>query len=283
MLIECPNCNAKYDLPSEAFGAKGREMRCVKCDHEWFQTETGALASSQDTGHLTSPQERESFDPPIPSIAMLDTEQEEDVRETDEPLEPSIDDDDSGTSIPDGIKPIDDNIEIIIGADSDLSDVEENEKPQHKKTSAMAKANGIFAAILIWLVIAGAMVLWRGPILSAWPKMAGVYDMVGIELPLKGREFVVESLNATLEKHDNGKAFIVLKGRVLNMSSKPVTSPKMVATLHDTSGKKVGSWIIEAPSGIIEPGAGFSISSDNPALSEDISDVRLSFMPEFKH
>lgn len=257
-------------------------MRCVKCAHEWFEDGSDASPSFDDTDTMTSPQERENFDPPIPAIAMLDTEQEEEHQENAPEIEAPIDDDNE-TGIPDGIKPIDDNIEITIGADPDLNDDEDDERPRRKKTSAMAKANGIFAAILIWLVIAGAMILWRGPVLSVWPQMAGVYDMVGIELPLKGKEFVVESLNANLEKHDDGKAFIVLKGRVLNMSSKPVTSPKMVATLHDTSGKKVGSWIIEAPSGIIEPGAGFSISSDNPAISNDISDVRLSFVPEFKH
>ncbi len=37
MILNCPSCSAKFMISSEALGADGREVRCGKCGHMWFQ------------------------------------------------------------------------------------------------------------------------------------------------------------------------------------------------------------------------------------------------------
>ena len=37
MILECPSCSARFMLSSDALGSKGREVRCGKCAHMWFQ------------------------------------------------------------------------------------------------------------------------------------------------------------------------------------------------------------------------------------------------------
>jgi predicted Zn finger-like uncharacterized protein len=37
MILTCPSCSASYNVPSDAIGEEGRDVRCKKCQHTWFQ------------------------------------------------------------------------------------------------------------------------------------------------------------------------------------------------------------------------------------------------------
>ncbi len=37
MILICPSCSAKFMISSDALGEEGREVRCGKCAHGWFQ------------------------------------------------------------------------------------------------------------------------------------------------------------------------------------------------------------------------------------------------------
>lgn len=37
MIISCPSCSSKFAVKSEAIGEKGRNVKCAKCAHKWFQ------------------------------------------------------------------------------------------------------------------------------------------------------------------------------------------------------------------------------------------------------
>ncbi|SEC52605.1 MJ0042 family finger-like domain-containing protein [Rhodobacter sp. 24-YEA-8] len=37
MLLACPNCDARYDVPDSAIPEAGRDVQCSNCGHAWFQ------------------------------------------------------------------------------------------------------------------------------------------------------------------------------------------------------------------------------------------------------
>lgn len=37
MLIGCPNCKVSFAVPAKAIGNSGRNLKCSKCSHIWFQ------------------------------------------------------------------------------------------------------------------------------------------------------------------------------------------------------------------------------------------------------
>lgn len=36
MIIECPACATRYEVPDTAIGSVGRKVRCAKCRHSWY-------------------------------------------------------------------------------------------------------------------------------------------------------------------------------------------------------------------------------------------------------
>ena len=36
MIIECPNCNKKFDIDQNLISENGRLLQCGSCDHKWF-------------------------------------------------------------------------------------------------------------------------------------------------------------------------------------------------------------------------------------------------------
>ena len=36
MIIECSNCNKKFEVDAELIPEKGRSIQCGSCDHKWF-------------------------------------------------------------------------------------------------------------------------------------------------------------------------------------------------------------------------------------------------------
>ncbi len=37
MILTCPSCATRYSINSVALGDRGREVRCIKCAHTWYQ------------------------------------------------------------------------------------------------------------------------------------------------------------------------------------------------------------------------------------------------------
>src|SRR5215510_13329603 len=38
MILTCPSCSTRYQADGARFVAPGRNVRCAKCGHVWFQT-----------------------------------------------------------------------------------------------------------------------------------------------------------------------------------------------------------------------------------------------------
>ncbi|MDE3059826.1 MAG: zinc-ribbon domain-containing protein [Pseudomonadota bacterium] len=48
MILQCPECKARYAVPSRAVGPDGRTVRCARCQHSWHATPEAAAEMPDD-------------------------------------------------------------------------------------------------------------------------------------------------------------------------------------------------------------------------------------------
>jgi predicted Zn finger-like uncharacterized protein len=108
MIIVCPACETRYDLPESAIGPEGRTVRCAQCRHSWLQlgpesaeatepleaaaplsTETDVPAQNADTAEITAPPAPTAPIPPAaPPVDPLVASLAFNLWEADEPAPP---------------------------------------------------------------------------------------------------------------------------------------------------------------------------------------------------
>jgi len=87
MVVQCPNCEARFKVPSDALGPAGRRVRCGDCGHTWraYPDEAGGgdaetEASAADTGPSAIDETAPFTDPDPPAAeAALDAPSETDA------------------------------------------------------------------------------------------------------------------------------------------------------------------------------------------------------------
>lgn len=267
MILVCPECSTRYLMSASAIGEGGRDVRCAKCDHQWFQ--------DYEAEEFT-PQAEETFSPDLPGgdsfISMDNLPDDEDVEtdegdskeseetsSSDEPLEEE--------AIPDSVKPLPEGSNVP----AHISDV--------VAVSLQARMTGYGAALGLFLILAVCGFIFKQTIVSAWSPAAMIYELAGTPVAMQGEGLVMESLSASLMRDKTGKDVLVLKGRVINLTDHSIDVPPMVAILRSTNGEDGEHWMIDAPVDQVEPGASFAFKSDYPSVPRGVGSVNLTFAP----
>lgn len=282
MILVCPSCTARYLIPSKSLGGEGREVRCAKCDHEWFQGPdefgpTDNFESVSQPSHeqtdavLDDDGDISSDDLPNNEASYEEPERVDDVElsEVNEPSE--VDAYLEETDIPESVKP-DGKTNVPAFAKDVL----------RQKPSLQARLAGYMGALAVFgLLIIGAF-FFKTTIIEKWPPATVIYELAGSSTSLKGEELVVESLSAQVLKDVDGRNYLLLQGRVVNLTNEIQSVPPLLARLRSTNGDDGDSWTIDTPLETLEPGEAFTFKSDYPAVPKGVGSVNLTFLPVVK-
>ena len=290
MILTCPNCSAQYTLPDTAFDDGGRDVRCAKCKHQWF-----ASGEAQDEVVVTDEGFIEDVAQDVVDASFEEEASNNDItddlsflHDMDGEGEVGASDIDAGSALDEGVS---DDTDAADGEGNFTENIPEGVKPtaQDKVIPALgsnktpisfqAKLTGLLAALAIFLMFVVAGFVLKQKIVTLWPPAAAIYELTGLSVSFKGENLVMESLSANVEEDVDGRDYLLLQGRVINLTNKAQTVPKLIARLRDTNGKDGDSWEIEPPLNVLEPGDSFTFKSDYPALPRDTGSVNLTFMP----
>jgi len=273
MIIECPECRARYQVPDGTVGTTGRTVRCANCRHSWYQEPQDELSGEdwEEEEAFASPvaAEPDSY-PPEPDPAPVAASR----LATSHVAVPIAATAPAAASAP----PLPLIAPALVEADPEPSAVAAGydafaHRPPfrpERNTARMRTVASLAAGLL--MLAAVAVILWT--------TAPGLAQQVGLsigpaELPLRIVDHPIER-----RKMANGSELFAVSGQITNPSPTRQRVPDIRADLRDAQGKIVFSWTITPQQRTLLPNGALDFNSaqvDVPATSKRLD---LSFVGE---
>jgi predicted Zn finger-like uncharacterized protein len=223
MIVECPSCQARFNVPDSQIPAAGRVVRCSRCKHEWHIDRAQAAPVQPVPVPVPVPVPQpvlveDSF-PLVDDIHKMET-----VQDAPEAPHHEIDDD------------------FLSKLNEVIAQAEGNKPNKPHKLRKQQNSKWFKIALpsiaLVWFAL--ALVTYY-PSWHDMPGLSGIYSMLGSK-PVDGLVFA----DVTMEREQNGpKAKFILSGSIRNQSSEDRVVPTVRVDLRNKDNKSV--WGREYP------------------------------------
>ena len=106
--------------------------------------------------------------------------------------------------------------------------------------------------------LAMALIVWRAEIVKLLPQTANFYQLVGLNVNLRGLAFKdVKIATETVE----GKPVLVIQGTVVSETRKPTELPRLRFSVRDAQGAEIYAWNSVLEQTVLKPGERASFRS----------------------
>ena len=213
MIISCPSCATRYDLPRQQIAADGSVIRCTACGHSWLE------ASAVEVIDVTPPS-RPLLEGPSGHDRHLPV------------LASDIEEDDSVA--------VDlESRRIAQAAARAERDYQTRRKARQAKLAGWGLLAGAIAATFAGLYA------FPGHVVRFAPGAAQVYERAGIAVNLVGFE-----IRNVKQQHllTDGTRVLALRGELVNVSGEDKKVPSLRFVLKDASKQEVYAWSLNGVS-----------------------------------
>lgn len=275
VVIACPNCGTRYQVPIATLGLTGREVRCAQCSKSWH-----ALATAEQEDAMFAPEEEKALDAafeaaqkavapapiaPPPAVPA--------------PAEPANGQDKTLADIRAALAP---KPKLQAPSAADQAKLKNSRHAFELRLEAlrnslpMAKLRRVarLAGALVLAAILGIGFFGRYEIVRLVPELAAIYSAIGLRVNIVGLEF--EDIK-TLMSLRQGKNVILVTARIRSATTKPVAVPLILVTLLDEAGTVLLEWTVQPQGNEMSPGDIMDFSSELSSPPAGAARVRLSF------
>lgn len=280
VVIACPNCGTRYQVPYGTIGAAGREVQCAQCSKPWHATADAppplpapvpVYARNEDK-LFSADQEREldaAFEaearaatPGLPPRAAADKEPQEALADIRSALAP---------------KPKKAEINAIDPAllsKSRRAFAQRQAKFSEKLPMARVRRTARLGAFVLLVSILVLGFSLRTDLVRWFPALAGLYASIGLPVNVVGLTF---ENSKTLTSFRAGKPVMLISSRIRSVASQTVPVPPVLVSLVDPAGATVYEWTVTPLATTMAPGEVFDFSTEVSAPPPGATTVRLTF------
>ncbi len=283
VVIACPHCGTRYQVPPETLGDRGRKVSCAHCGKAWLAE---APAPAEDD-RLFTPTEEEALDREFTAI-----EHRAAIAEVPGPLKKLLA---KGETPPPEVMKSIAEIKAAIAPKAPEAAPPEPAEPKPTVADKVAKGrldkrqkavgHGLPAARLLRGIRLGAVGLlvvmicgglwFRTEIVRLFPDMAGFYSVVGLGVNVVGLEFTEVS---TLMTRRGDNPVITVSAKIHGVEARRVRVPAVVVSLLDEHGASLYQWSVMPKAGDVEPGEAIDFSAELASPPKGATQLRLSFV-----
>jgi predicted Zn finger-like uncharacterized protein len=255
MLIICPACSARYQLDGTKLPNTWRNMRCGRCGNRWQAAPIDTPADVLPT----SVSEVGAHNPHLPGETVARTRAPHHARL-------ATGDWEAAGAV---------SVGVIEAA---LPSVRAGIPTAHaadRRVSSSKSRQGQSFLLGIALALALAALYYRADVVSAVPASAGLYEMVGLPVNLRGLEFRDVDSERTYE---DGLPVLVIEGRIANIRAEAVEVPSVQIAILGSRGEELYSWRVEPRRERLEAKEDMRIRTRLTAPPSGARDIRLQFV-----
>lgn len=234
MILTCPSCGTRYQVDGARFAAPGRNVRCAKCSHVWFQ---GPLEAERE---------------PEPEI--------EPVVEMPAPFRPSAEawQDDAPATPEQKTARVADMVAAKIKRGSGFGGLK----------ALYARAGSMLGWLVLAVIVMGlafGFLQYRNVIASLWPQSSTFYRALGLTVNVRGLAF--SNVAYTIGPED-GEPVLSVTGRLTNVTSHELPIPMLRVDLSDDAKRSLYHWSFDAGAATLLPGMvmDFTTRLSNPPM-----------------
>ncbi len=245
MIVSCPNCATRFEVPESALGSAGRKVRCGQCAHLWLQRPDG---STEEPPEVPAPY----AEPPEPPVRDWEpppqAEAGEDVHAEPHEAPPRRRRFGRGEEEPDAAAP---------------------RRPRRRALVA------VLALLLLAGIGAGTVLLRRGDDVGG-SLVDRVAAMLGAAREMPGQGLNFENV-ATARRNDAGVAVLVVTGEVVNTTGEPRIVPPLRGSLLGADNKELQNWTFNASVERLEPGQRTKFETTLRQPTSEATDIKVTF------
>jgi predicted Zn finger-like uncharacterized protein len=308
MLLVCPSCATSYDVDPARLGAKGRQVRCVRCHTVWqaelnhadrLTAAAAALAPTADEAAMAAAAAEEAAttagpDGPTGEIAAAEAQR------ADQPFaalpeapvdaggpDPTADADfEIPAPVPEEteappIAPVDfdaerptidvDHGRVASEPPADIETVAARRAPRGAKRRRQVPMLSLLQALILGLLIVdSALIGWRKDIVRLLPQTASLYAAMWMPVNLRGVTFA--GVATSMETRE-AVPILVVQGNIVNATGEAADVPHLKLIVRNAARQEIYSWTTPPPLPVLQPyrAVGFLTRlASPPAGSHDV-------------
>lgn len=280
MIIECPNCETRYELPVD-LPPEGRKVRCATCKHIWTATEAAKEKPKIEVPRFEDeeivfkedvPEAETSSPPPEPEPPAEAVEEAASAEDT-------ISDEEMEQAFSDAIA---EAAQTDADFDVETPQAEEEESPpivigkaKKKRAPLPTRLAAGWAGLALFLAgVASFAYFQRVSVVRALPGAAPAYESLGLPVNVRGLEF--SGVKYSWET-SAGRPVLEVYGNITNITSRPLKVPTVVFGLRTKEKVEVYQWAADVSSEMLPPGKTTPFSAQIPTPPKSIRDVQVRF------
>ncbi|SFZ85736.1 MJ0042 family finger-like domain-containing protein [Devosia enhydra] len=285
LIIECPHCATRYQLPGEALGPRGRRVQCANCGKAWraspppiterrrrddLVTIDDAVETALDQSFV-----REERRVALPQPWAEETEAaERSIAGIRAALGASASGRPEGKvksgKEPEAGRDAQDNAHH---RDTDRMAARLASLNRHLPTARLRRGLRLMAGLVLGGLVAG-LVLGRVEVVRAFPEMAGAYAAIGLPVNVPGIEFHDLAIALTREQ---GAEVLSVTADLVSVSAGRVAIPPVVVTLLGETGETLYRWSVTPVARALGPGEHYAFATRITTPPPGTQSVHLGF------
>lgn len=286
VVIACPHCGTRYQVPPETLGDAGRKVACAHCGQSWMAEPGAAMPVPEPDDRLFNEADEKALDKSF-------ADEEAALRD----VPPSV-----RQLLPKGevpppevmrsISEIKAALESKTGKTLSTVAPPDDSPPNPAQKKAQSKLRQRQQAIIdglpvarlsrvlrvvgigMLLAVVSGGLLFRTEIVRMVPDLAGLYSAIGLRVNVVGLEF--SEVTTLLSRRGEGDVMTV-NATIHGVEPRRVVVPPVVVTLLGDDGGPVYAWSIAPKQGDLEPGEVIGFSAELASPPAGARQVRLSF------